>query len=39
MFFSLSAQAQIAPSAIEIAQYTGLHAAAQRGDVAKPHCN
>ena len=27
--------AQVAPSAQEAAQYTGLHAAAQRGDVAK----
>ena len=35
MFLGLSAQAQIAPSATEIANYTGLHAAAQRGDVAQ----
>jgi ankyrin repeat protein len=30
----LPAQAQIAPSPAEIAAYTGLHAAAQRGDIA-----
>ncbi|MEO7152549.1 MAG: ankyrin repeat domain-containing protein, partial [Burkholderiaceae bacterium] len=30
----LAAQAQVAPAPSEIAVYTGLHAAAQRGDVA-----
>jgi ankyrin repeat protein len=35
MLWSFSVQAQIAPSAAEISQYTGLHAAAQRGDVAE----
>ena len=30
-----TAQAQVAPSAAEAAAYTGLHAAAHRGDVAK----
>ncbi len=30
-----TAQAQVAPSAAEAAAYTGLHAAAQRGDAAK----
>jgi uncharacterized protein len=35
LFLSLSSQAQIAPNADEIAQYTGLHAAAQRGDMAQ----
>ena len=29
------ALAQVAPSAVEVAAYTGLHAAAQKGDVAK----
>ncbi|MBC7609798.1 MAG: ankyrin repeat domain-containing protein [Polaromonas sp.] len=29
------AQAQVAPSAAEVAAYTGLHAAAQKGDIAK----
>ena len=29
------AMAQVAPSAAEVAAYTGLHAAAQKGDVAK----
>jgi uncharacterized protein len=32
--FTFTAQAQVAPSASEIGQYTGLHAAAHRGDVA-----
>ena len=32
---STPAFAQVAPSAAEAAQYTGLHAAAQRGDVAQ----
>jgi uncharacterized protein len=32
--FTFTAQAQVAPSASEVAQYTGLHAAAHRGDVA-----
>jgi uncharacterized protein len=32
--FTFTAHAQVAPSASEIAQYTGLHAAAHRGDVA-----
>ena len=35
MFLSFSAATQIAPSTAEIANYTGLHAAAQRGDVAQ----
>ena len=35
MLWSFYVQAQIAPSAAEIAQYTGLHAAAHRGDVAQ----
>ncbi|NWF47584.1 ankyrin repeat domain-containing protein [Hydrogenophaga sp. D2P1] len=30
-----SVQAQVAPSAVEAAAYTGLHMAAQKGDVAK----
>jgi len=30
-----AASAQVAPSAAQVAQYRGLHAAAQRGDVAK----
>ena len=41
VFHSPYVSAQIAPSATEVARYTGLHAAAQRGDVsfikAKPH--
>ena len=32
---SLAASAQTAPSATEAAAYTGLHAAAQKGDIAK----
>ncbi|QBM30154.1 MULTISPECIES: ankyrin repeat domain-containing protein [Hydrogenophaga] len=32
---SVGAQAQVAPSAAEAAAYTGLHAAAHKGDVAK----
>ncbi len=35
IFLAFSVQAQLAPSANEVAQYTGLHAAAQRGDVAQ----
>ena len=31
---ALAAQAQVAPSPAEVAAYTGLHAAAQRGDAA-----
>ena len=31
----LPARSQVGPSATEIAQYTGLHAAAQRGDVSQ----
>jgi uncharacterized protein len=34
LMWALPAAAQVAPTAAEIAQYTGLHAAAQRGDVA-----
>ncbi len=34
MFSGLPALAQVAPSASEVASYSGLHAAAQRGDVA-----
>jgi uncharacterized protein len=41
VFYNSNASAQVAPSASEVARYTGLHAAAQRGDVsliqAKPH--
>jgi uncharacterized protein len=33
--FALPANAQVGPSAVEIAQYQGLHAAAQKGDVAQ----
>ncbi|NYG32074.1 hypothetical protein BDD16_001060 [Sphaerotilus montanus] len=32
---ALTASAQVAPSAAEVAAYTGLHAAAHRGDVAR----
>ena len=32
---TLPVQAQVAPSAAEVARYTGLHAAAYRGDLAK----
>ena len=32
---SFTAQAQVAPSATEAAAYTGLHAAAHKGDVSK----
>jgi ankyrin repeat protein len=35
MFFSQFGFAQVAPSAAEVARYTGLHAAASRGDVAQ----
>jgi ankyrin repeat protein len=31
----LAAQAQVAPSAIEVARYSGLHAAAHRGELAQ----
>ncbi len=34
-FAGAGAQAQVAPSAAEAAAYTGLHAAAQKGDTAK----
>ena len=34
-FGGITAQAQVAPSAAETAAYTGLHAAAHKGDVAK----
>lgn len=34
-FGAVTAQAQVAPSAAEAAAYTGLHAAAHKGDVAK----
>lgn len=34
-FGGITAQAQVAPSAAEAAAYTGLHAAAHKGDVAK----
>ena len=34
-FGGLTAQAQVAPSAAEAGAYTGLHAAAHKGDVAK----
>ena len=34
-FSGVCAQAQVAPSAAEAAAYTGLHAAAHKGDVAK----
>jgi uncharacterized protein len=35
MLHSSDVSAQVAPSAAEVARYTGLHAAAQRGDVAQ----
>lgn len=35
VFAGASAQAQVAPSAAEAAAYTGLHAAAHKGDAAK----
>ena len=34
-FQAMLAAAQVGPSAVEIAQYKGLHAAAQKGDVAQ----
>ena len=35
LLFQATAWAQVPPSAAEVARYSGLHAAAQRGDVAQ----